>query len=166
MTIIFTKQNTNYHQQNIIDLLNSINDPVIQEAIVNNKKQVKILGDIHRTQFLSDNPENYFWLRISVLDENQLPIIGYSGVHIFLCFRLFKYRKGLYIRGKCINPPTLNNTDIADVSKLFGGWEFRKITYSFQQSIKQIIDKKEYNLPKRKRIAIKIIDPKTGKEII
>ena len=164
MTILFTKQHTNYHHQNIIDLVSSINDPVIQNAILDTKNHIKIFGDIHRTQFLSDNPEQYYWVRLSVNDEYGIPIIGYNGIHIFVCFRLFQYKNGSYIKGECINPPSLNNTDIADITQIFGGWEFRKITYGFKQSIIENIETKKNNKPRKKNI-LKIIDPKTGKEI-
>lgn len=163
--IKFTKQNTNYHHQNIIDLLHNINDPVIQNAIKEDSKEIiQIMGDIHRSQFLADNPENYFWLRIQVLNENGEFIPGYEGIHIFVCFRLLNIQNGKYVIGQCINPPTQGKGDIANISKLFGFWEFRKMTNSFTTNLKQI-SKKE-NSPKRKKSPLKIIDPKTGKEIL
>lgn len=158
MTIVFTKQNTNYNHDNIKTLIESIPDPIIQHAIYNEKQIVKIHGDIHKSQFLTDNPENYYWLRLSITDEYGMPIIDYSGVHLFLCFRLLKYVKHKYITGPCINPPSLNNTDIADISNLFGVWEFRKITYG----VKQFVQEKQ-TIIKRQKKPLQIIDPKTGK---
>jgi hypothetical protein len=162
MTIKFTKQNTNYHHQNIVDLLGNVNDPVIQSAIHNPKQTIQVLGDIHRSQFLADNPDNLFWLRLRVYDETGSVIPGYEGIHIFVCFRLLQYSKNNYIMGPCITPPTFQGKDIADISQLFGFWEFRKMTTSFKTNIKQISTKQN---PKRKRNPLKIIDPKTGKEI-
>lgn len=162
MTVKFTKQNTNYNHQNIIDLLTNINDPVIKKALNDDKQTIQVMGDIHRSQFLADNPENFFWLRLRIYDETGMVIPGYEGLHIFVCFRLLKFSGNNYVMGQCITPPTYRGKDIANVSQLFGFWEFRKMTSSFKTNIKQISTKES---PKRQRKPLKIIDPKTGKEI-
>lgn len=161
--IRFTKQNTNYHHQNIIDLLRTINNPVIQNALNDSKKVIQVIGDIHRSQFLADNPEEYYWLRIQIFDNTGQVIAGYEGIHIFVSFRLFYFQNGKYIMGQSINPPSKKNTDIADISDLFGFWEFRKMTNSFQNNlIKQM---KQTSPKERIKKPLKIINPKTGKEI-
>lgn len=158
--IEFTKQYTNYHQQNIIDLLRNINHPIIIQALNHSKQVIQVIGDIHRSQFLANNPEEYFWLRIKIFDETGYVIAGYESIHIFVAFRLLNFNNGKYMIGRSINPPTKENTDIADISKFVGFWEFRKITNSFESEIKQTSPKKQ-----RKKNPLKIINPKTGKEI-
>ena len=46
MTVKFTKQNTNYNHQNIIDLLSNINDPVIKKALNDGKHGLQIIQKI------------------------------------------------------------------------------------------------------------------------
>ena len=130
MTVIFSKQASNYHPQNMIDLLQTIPDKTIH-ALANHKDNyVKVIGDIHRSQFIPDRPGQY-WFKIKGY-KNGLEIPELASVHIYVCFRRFIYDKGteMYIPSKrCINPYPYPDTDVADITRLFGAWEFLDITY-------------------------------------
>ena len=165
MGIKFVPQGRNSYPENIKQIIENINDPVVQDAYKSNDKEVHVIGDIHYTQWTSDNPEKHYWFRFSIHDENGNIIIGYSGVHVFVCFRIWNFHNGKFKPGKCIKPPAVKGTDIADISNLYGGWEMKKITYGFQQSIQQNKQEIKTTVPKRQRKRISIIDPKTGKHI-
>lgn len=139
MVVFFSKQFSNYNQQNIVDLLSTIPDPNINYLIHHVSDGIKVMGDIHRSQITSDNPNNNFWLKIrgnsSEFDTGYL-----NSVHIFVCFREYNYNKRSkrYTPGKCINPPVRNGTDLADISQLNGYWEFVKITFSHAKPVAQV----------------------------
>ena len=166
MTIRFVPQGKNYQPENIVEIIANINDPVIQDAFHSKNKEIQVKGDIHASQLTSDNPEKFYWLRLSVHDETGQPIIGYSGIHIFVCFRNMQMKNGRFYPLNCITPQPIRGTDMPDVSGKFGFWEFRKITYGVQQQIKQNPKPIMNTVPKRlKTKRISIIDPKTGKKI-
>ena len=127
MVVIFTKQKSNYNQQNIIDILSVVNHPTINHLIHSPRDYIRVVGDIHRSQFTSDNPQNYFWFKIQAF-VNDMAIPELNAVHIYVCFQqyVFNYRTKQYILGSCINPE--GSTDIADISGLMGFWQFKKIT--------------------------------------
>ena len=165
MTIRFVPQGKNYHPENIKQIIENINEPVVKDAVKSEKKEVRVIGDIHYTQWTSDNPENHYWFRFSVHDENGDAITGYSGIHVFVCFRVWDFHNGKFKPGKCIRPNPYKGGDVADISNLYGGWEMKKITYGFQQSVQQNAEQIKRTIPKRQRKRISIIDPKTGKKI-
>lgn len=161
MVVVFSKQNTNYNQQNIIDILKMIRDPTIQYLIRHPVDTLTVFGDIHNSQWTSDNPKNHYWFKIkgfsSTIDTSFL-----SSIHIYVCFRLYKIIKGRYIPQKCINPPMKKQTDIADISKLTGFWEFVRITYGhvspiIEPSIKpKMVKKKSVLNPVKEEMMKKI----------
>jgi hypothetical protein len=163
MVVIFTKQNSNYTQQNIIDVLSVINHPTINYLIHSQRDYIKVVGDIHRSQFTSDNPQNYFWFKIQGY-MNDFLIPDFKAVHIYVCFRQmqFNYNTRQYVMGGCINPE--GHTDIADISGLMGFWEFKKITFglSSRNIVRQGNRRPVKKLPSKK---LEIVDPKTGKAI-
>jgi len=168
MTIRFLSQGQkNFNEENIIQIIKHINDPVIQNALDSNENEIRINGEIHASQFTSDNPENFFWFRLSVHDKNGHYIIGDSSLHIFVCFRLLNIKTNRFYPSKnCINPPVKNGTDIANIDGLFGFWEYKKITYGFVQQLQQNSQILVQNLPKQQKSkAITIFDPKTNKPI-
>ena len=163
MVVIFTKQNSNYTQQNIIDILSVINHPTLNYLIHSQRDYIKVVGDIHRSQFTSDNPENYFWLKIQAY-VNDMLLPEFRAVHVYVCFRQFTldYRTGQYVTGGCINPE--GRTDVADISGLMGYWQFKKITYGLSPKVpvRRVPSKP---VKKRERKRLQIIDPKTGKPV-
>ena len=160
--IRFTKQNSNYHPQNIIDLLYSINDEVISGALNSLTHTVIVVGDIHRSMFSADNADGLYWLKIRVVNENGAVIDGYGALHVFVCFRLSVLRNGSYHRGPCITPPPKAGTDIAEVSNLVGWWEFKRMTKNIQSAI---INSPRPPPSRRPSKRFTITDPKTGKII-
>lgn len=130
MTVTFSKQASNYHPQNLIDILQYIPDKNIRDLAKHSKDSIKVIGDIHRSQFIADKP-GLFWFKIKGY-KNGEEVPGLSSVHIFVCFRQFRLdkKKKKYIPAKkCINPKPFPGTDIADITRLFGTWEFVDITY-------------------------------------
>ena len=192
MVVIFSKQNSNYTQQNIIDILSVINHPTINFLIHSQRDYIKVVGDIHRSQFTSDNPENFYWFKIQGY-MNDFVIPEFKAVHVYVCFRQmqFNYNTRQYVMGGCINPES--RTDIADISGLMGFWEFKKITYGLspkpsptrgpRKAVKKapskaliridpktgkvvsVANKKSPTKQKSSTKKIEIIDPKTGKPI-
>ena len=154
----------NYEEQNINDIISIINDPIIQEAFHDSIERIQVHGPVHRTQFTSDNPEQYFWIRFSVHDKDGQIIPGYGGVHVFLCFQVFLWNGNGYRQGNCIVPnPYPDQPDIADVSNYFGYWKPVRFTLSVQKVFQHTVSPASY-IP-RKRQPISIVDPKTGKKI-
>ena len=163
MVVIFSKQNSNYTQQNIIDILSVINHPTINYLIHSQRDYIKIVGDIHRSQFTSDNPQNYFWFKLQGY-MNDFLIPELKAAHVYVCFRQMSlnYNTGQYVMGGCINPE--GRTDVADISGLMGFWEYKKITFGLSPKniVRQEPRKPMKKIPKKK---LQIIDPKTGKPI-
>ena len=130
MTVIFSKQHSNYHPQNLIDILQSIPDKTIKKLANDPVDYVKVIGDIHRSQFIADKP-GLFWFKIKGYKDGK-EVTEISSVHIYVCFRRMRYDKkgNKYISfKKCINPRPFEGTDIADITRLFGAWEYVDITY-------------------------------------
>jgi hypothetical protein len=128
MVVFFSKQESNYTQNNLVNLLQYIPEQGISYLANHLTDSIIVKGDIHRSQYSSSNPDNYFWFKIEGYQDGE-EIKFMRSIHIFVCFRLYKYShftKG-YIAGDCINPESY--TDIADVGKLTGQWEFAGITY-------------------------------------
>jgi hypothetical protein len=128
MVVYFSKQQSNYTHDNIITLLQYIPEQGISYLANHMTDFIIVKGDIHRSQYSSSNPDNYFWFKIEGYQDGQ-EIRFIRSIHIFVCFRLYEYsynERG-YIAGECINPESY--TDIADVSNLIGQWEFAGITY-------------------------------------
>lgn len=161
MVVYFSKQKSNYNQQNIIDILSVINNPLITSLMHSPYDYINIVGDIHRSQWTSDNPKNYFWLKIQGFIDD-MPVPELKAAHIYVCFSqyILDYKTGQYIMGNCINPE--GKTDVADISNLMGFWQFKKITYGLSP---KVAPRKTTKLKRRRSSALKIIDPKTGKPI-
>lgn len=164
MVLIFSKKNTNYTQQNIVDVLMQASqvDQKIYFFVNSPNHIVKIEGDIHRSQWTADNINNNFWLKIRIYDINMKPIFGYKALHIYVCFQTitYDYKTNQFIFGKCVNPIVKKGTDIADIRNYNGFWSFVNISYDIND-IKQI-----QNPPKKQPSKkLDIINPKTGKKI-
>ena len=128
MVVTFSRQ-SNYNPDVISEMLkNNVEDEDIH-AMANSKfDSIQVIGDIHKSQFSSNNPHGYYWFKISG-KRNGIDIPHLKSAHIFVCFRMYKYNKntGLYKFFKCINPRS--STDVAEVSRLYGFWEYRGITF-------------------------------------
>jgi len=172
MVVKFSKQNSNYTQQNIIDILSvaSMQNPLIYNLMMSPHNYILVEGDIHRSQFTADNTKNNFWFKIKGFTSDGMPLAELSAAHIYVCFRkiIFDYRTQQYVIGGCINPRPFKGTDLADISRMRGTWEFVKMTYGlspknyFQLSNKAALRKPVKKSPSKK---LQIIDPKTGKPI-
>ena len=170
MVVKFSKQQSNYTQQNIIDVLSvaSMENPLIYNLMMSPYDYILVEGDVHRSQFTADNTWNNFWIKIKGFTSDGFPIPELKAAHIYLCFRniVFDYRSRQFIIGGCINPPEKKGTDIADISQLRGTWEFVRITYGL--SPRTYFRQQNQNrkpVKKSPSKALKIIDPKTGKQI-
>lgn len=172
MVLKFSKKNSNYNKQNIVDVLMQASqiDYKIYNFINSNNFIVKVEGDIHRSQWTSDNTNNNYWIKIKVYDSNMMPISDYSALHIYVCFQtiLYNYQSNSFIFGKCINPPAIKGTDIADISSMNGHWSFVNISYGIQPQnyfFQTNNIKKNKPIPKKINKKLDIINPKTGKKI-
>jgi hypothetical protein len=171
MVVKFSKENTNYSKENIVQVLSqaSLMEPKIHKYMMSNKYILKVEGDIHRSQWTADNTLNNYWFKIKVYDDDMNLVPDFSAVHIYVCFQTtyFDYNTQQYLFGNCINPPPKKNTDIADISSVVGFWAFVNISYNLNPTNfffnTNNINKK--SPPKRKNKRIDIIDPKTGKKI-
>lgn len=172
MVLTFSKKNSNYNQQNISDVLMQASqvDGKLYQYIVSGSYIVKVEGDIHRSQWTSDNTQNNYWIKIKVYDSDMMPVQGYTALHIYVCFQtiMYNYRQNNYIFGNCINPLPKEGTDIAEINNLNGYWSFVDISYGIkpQQYFFQTNNMKP-KLPLKKQPSKKlnIINPKTGKKI-
>lgn len=154
----------NFDDQNLKDVIGSINDPVIQEAFHADEERIIVDGPVHRTQLTSDNPEHYFWIRLIVHDQDGQIIPSYGAVHVFMCYQLWHWNGRNYRLGNCIVPPSYpDQPDIADIRRLYGYWRPVRFTLGIQQAFNQVKSSKPY-VP-RKRHPVIIIDPKTGKKV-
>jgi len=161
----------NYTQQNIIDILSvaAQQNFMIYNLMMSPYDYILVEGDIHKSQWTSDNTQNNYWFKIKGFASNGYPLKELKAAHIYVCFKQisFDYRKNQYMFGMCINPEPYKGTDIANISNLNGYWEFVNITYGlspanyFQQTNKNV---KKVKTPQKKKL--EIIDPKTGKPII
>lgn len=154
----------NYIEENIIDIISGINDPIILEALNSPNERIQVHGPVHRTQLTSDNPEHYFWIRFSVHDDNNQIIPNYGGVHVFLCYQLWQWRRNTYRLGNCITPPAYtDHVDIANVEGLLGFWKPIRYTLGIQNVFQQVKTNTPYK-PREKK-PFTIINPKTGKKV-
>ena len=169
MVVKFSKQNSNYTKQNIIDILTvaSMQNQLIYNLMVAPYDYILVEGDIHRSQYTHDNTYNNYWIKIKGFTSEGYPIQSLKAAHIYLCFRQIEYDYQLrnYIIGNCINPPEKSGTDLADISQMRGTWEFVKITYGLSPRTMAKKSGPRKPVPKRKKNVLKIIDPKTGKPI-
>ena len=171
MVVQFSKQNSNYTKQNIIDILTtaSLENPLIYDLIVSHNKSIVVYGDIHNSQYTYDNIKNNYWFKIKGYDENGSLIPELKAAHIYVCFVQIIYdfyNKG-YNMSSCYNPPPKKNTDIADINGVNGLWQYVRITYGHQPMYippQQKQQKKKISKPISRKL--EIIDPKTGKPII
>jgi hypothetical protein len=129
MVVYLSKEESNYTHENIVTLLQNIPEQGINFLSNHPTDFIIVKGDIHRSQYSSSNPSNYYWFKIQGF-QNGEEIMSIRSIHIFVCFRLYRYSKNTegYVAGECVNPESY--TDIADVSGLVGQWEFAGITYS------------------------------------
>ena len=130
MVVLFSKKQSNYVQQNLIDILKSIPDPTIRRLAKHSKDHVKVIGDIHRSQWIAENPFGLFWFKIKGQQNNQnIPYL--SSVHIYVCYRLLHFNSisMSYTPGYCIAPNPIPNTDLPDLTGLMGHWEYAGISF-------------------------------------
>lgn len=134
MVVSFSKQYSNYTHENLYNLLWSIPDDRIHSLVIHPVDYIKVIGDIHRSQWTSDNPSGHYWFKIKAY-ENGFNVPDLNSVHIYVCFREYSLNKRtkVYVPKKCINPPT--KTNVADVRGLFGVWEYVKMTKSHQAAV-------------------------------
>lgn len=169
MVIKFTKENTNYDKQNIFNILSIIPDELIQSLIYSQQDYLVVEGDIHRSQFLAENKMNNYWFKIRGYTSNGFSIPELGAAHIFVCWRkfIYDYKTKNFVIGKCINPRPFKGTDIADISRLKGYWEYTGITYGSMSNIN--VNNTSFNqnkvLPKKESKALKITNPNTGKVV-
>jgi len=116
----------NFNEQHMVNIIYNLNIPQLNYYINDQFASVEVKGNIHRSQWTSDNPKHNYWVRVSVNDQDGFPVVGLSTLHIFLCFRVWnkvQYSND-FSRGKCIKPePIREGSDYPDVSKLLGNWE-------------------------------------------
>ncbi len=169
MVVKFSKNNSNYTRQNIIDILTvaSMQNQLIYNLMMSPYDYILVEGDIHRSQYTHDNTYNNYWLKVKGFSGDGFPIASLKAAHIYLCFRQIQYDYNMrnYIIGECINPPEKRGTDIADISQLRGTWEFVKITYGLSPRTYAKQNQPRKPIKKRKKNVLQIIDPKTGKPI-
>jgi len=161
--------NKNFNEQTIKTMIYYLHIPNLNYYINHQFASVEVKGNIHRSQWTSDNPNHNYWIRVSVSDENGYPVIGLSTLHIFLCFRLYKtvqYSNQLS-RGECIKPKSVQGSDYPDVSRLFGDWEAiswstgpsTKIDPNYKKATKKQLEKmkpKGSNSPEAKEFMRKL----------
>lgn len=129
MVVKYSKEVSNYNKQNLYDLLINVPDQYISELAKYNSEKyyIKIMGDIHRSQYISGS-NNLFWFKIKgYSDGKEIP--EFNSIHIYVCFRLFNFKNSNYILGKCVIPDVIKETDLPNISNLMGFWEFRDISY-------------------------------------
>lgn len=128
MVVYFSKEHSNYSHENIVNLLQNIPEHGLSYLANHYQDYLLVKGDIHRSQYSSSNPMNYFWFKIEG-NQDGIDIRSIRSIHIYVCFRLYDYNYniGEYIPGECINPESF--TDVADVGNLLGQWEYSGITF-------------------------------------
>lgn len=127
--ITFSRENSNYIKENMVDMLLRVPSMDIQELINHSTDKITVMGDIHRSQFEAGNINNCFWFKITGTRDGK-DVLYIRSMHLYVCFRQYYYdNNGNVYLMDCINPPEQFGTDIADISNLYGHWELRKITY-------------------------------------
>lgn len=119
--IIFSRNNSNYDQQNMRDMLLTTRDPVINEIINHPRDTITVVGDIHRSQMILSNVNNLFWFKITATQNGQ-DVLYLRSFHFYVCFRPYF---GNIPAKYCVNPPEYRG--IADVTGYYGVWEL--VTY-------------------------------------
>lgn len=126
MVVKFTKNRKhNFDKNNIIEILNYIQDPDIQNLVSHPKDFILVVGSIHKSQFTADNPQGFHWIKIQGYRNNTL-VHRLSAVHIYLCFHSFD-TYGNYMG--CKIPPNYTGTDIANVDNIYGRWDVVGLSY-------------------------------------
>jgi len=118
--------NKNFNTMHMGNIIFNLNIPGLNYYINHQFASVEVKGNIHRSQWTSDNPNHNYWVRVSVNDAEGFPVVGLSTLHIFLCYRVWTKVQfsGQMIRGQCVKPePVRQGSDYPDVSRLFGNWE-------------------------------------------
>ena len=72
--VIFTKEHSNYNKDNIIDILKylaslppyGIGDMEIRHVLYNDNYNIIVKGDIHKSQYISDNTNDSYWISIGI----------------------------------------------------------------------------------------------------
>lgn len=151
--------NCNYYYNNIERILEYTQDPQILEYLDSPDRTIMVQGNIHRTQFSSDNPENHWWFRITG--------VGQGSIHVFVCLR-YKYppEYGDKYYDECLTPES--DTDVAPQYLRENGnyWELVRISYSQDKSVHIVNKNVESNPPKpRPNKGLNIINPKTGQSV-
>ena len=170
MVVRFSKQKSNYNQQNIVDIIAtaSIKNPLLYQLMMSPTHTLLVQGDIHNSQYTYDNIKNNYWFKLKGYDENGVLIPELRAAHIYVCFvqMVYDYKKQQYKTSACYNPPPKKGTDIADISGVVGLWQYVRITYGTNPIF--IAPKKNIKrkTPKKVSKKLEIIDPKTGKPII
>jgi len=161
----------NYTQQNIMHVLSMAaqTDFYLYNLILSPFDYVVVDGDIHKSQWTSDNVNDNYWFSLKGYTGNDYPIANFKSVHVYVCFRRFHHdkRSGQYTMGTCMNPTPYKGTDIASIERLQGYWEFVSMSYGTPTNYAQ--SKKQQNQVKIKtpvKKKLEIIDPKTGKPIM
>ena len=170
MGILFSENESNYNKQNIVDIISiaTSTNQNLYNIMVSDFNYILVDGDIHKSQWSSDNRADNFWIKIKAFSGNHKPIPGLKAMHIYLCFRpiVYNYMIQNYSLGEvCINPPVYKGTNLPDLTNLNGVWDFVNISYGIP--VKKYYDNAK-DVPKiieRKKKRLEIIDPKTGKPI-
>lgn len=162
MNVIFSKKSSNYSKDNIRYILQQASqfDNELYSVFNNPNYEILVMGDIHRSQYISENVYNNYWFTIRINTKNIKAIPILSSIHIYVCFRLMDRFNNLL---DCINPPSHN--DIADISKLYGYWEYVGITKDSYKKVPSVSVLKTAT-KKRERKPLEIIDPTTGKQVL
>ena len=170
----FSKQNSNYTRQNIVNVITqaSYKDSKLRQYVMDSNNYIIFIdGDIHRSQWTADNTYNNYWIKVKVFDSKWKPIPGYKALHIYVCYKYFRYDPNIkgYI-SNCINPPpTQEHGPIADIRGLNGYWEFVNITKSHIQPQQYFFQSNNINprTPPKKQPSkrLDIINSATGNKI-
>jgi hypothetical protein len=138
--------------QYIINLVYSPNDYLLVE------------GDIHKSQYIASNKSGNYWFKVKGYINDEL-VPELASIHIFVCWRKYVYdyaTKG-FVLGKCINPKPYYGTDIPDISRLKGYWEYVDITFGHTNI--PVYNTNTNNVIKKESKKLDIINPKTNKVI-
>jgi len=152
--IVFTKKQgeTNYNLNNVEYILYNIQHTHIADLIRDNNSVLSVIGDIHKSQYISGNI--YPWFTIEGHTNGQMVL---PKTHIYVCYRPFY----LYYNQRFSECQAFDD-DVPRPNLDLGNWEFVNMTIGNQQKFIQ----SEYKYKeKRQKTALKIIDPKTNKPI-
>jgi len=120
MVVEFSKKNPNFNKFIITNLIATIPDMEINELAYSQKDYVKVVGDIHKSQWTADNVYDRFWFKLEGY-RNGVKIPRLKAVHVYVC---------AYVNGYCVNPPVKYGTDLPTNSES-AFWMFSDISYSF-----------------------------------